>query len=215
MSKIILTSKKGTARVSGCEMFNIHNVVGHLGLSVIPHDMAFYRHLLPDRKLDYIIDGIYAMRGGLWDGKFFFKEQYYRFFPVALNTAYRLGNDVIKVLCRLSGQCECHCFVRQENAEWFCDLLEKALAIGVLRNSVREFPTGWPDAIAFIRNAKGPVVFSYSSTGDTFSNLGFDENVASLHPSLEITPEGFEDYFFRPDLDFIQVVNHWQTTLKD
>ena len=46
-------------------------------------------------------------------------------FSVVLNTALEAGNDVVKLMARIHGQCEIHCFVRKENIEWFADLLQK------------------------------------------------------------------------------------------
>lgn len=88
---------------------------------------------------------------------------------LALNTALELGDDVMKLVARLHGQCEIHGYVEGKNRGWLVGLIERGLAAGVLRDGM-----GWdappshphgkgPGVVPLLRQCDDePVVMSYS-----------------------------------------------------
>ena len=79
-------------------------------------------------------------------------------FALALNTALRIGGDALKLMARLHGQCELHCWVDGSNRAWLADIIERGRAINLYRPN-----QGWEGVIALLRwRDDGPVVCSYS-----------------------------------------------------
>lgn len=86
-------------------------------------------------------------------------------FIISLNTAARIGNDAIKLMARLHGQCECHAWVNGPERSWLADIMEKGLELMIYREN-----EGWDKVIELLRASDGdPVVTSYSVC-DQFPN---------------------------------------------
>lgn len=84
---------------------------------------------------------------------------------VALNTAMDTGSDALRLLARLHGQCELHCWVDGPNRAWLADIVDAGREEGVLREDM-----GWEELAAFLRVQNDePVVCSYS-VSDSFPN---------------------------------------------
>ncbi|RCG31933.1 hypothetical protein DQ384_05155 [Sphaerisporangium album] len=111
---------------------------------------------------------LYARTGGtpnllIWHGREL------RASSLMLNTALELGDDGVKLMARLYGQCEIHAYVEGPHRAWLADIMERGLATGVLRRGM-----GWegkPDhphgkgrgVIPLLRSRDDePVVMSYS-----------------------------------------------------
>lgn len=85
--------------------------------------------------------------------------------PLLLNTALIVGNDAVKLLTRISAQCEIHGWIAGEDRDWMADIIEDGRRLGIFR--VRQ---GWEEVVAMLRrNDREPVVLSYSVT-DEFPN---------------------------------------------
>lgn len=79
-------------------------------------------------------------------------------FAAALNTAYVMGSDAVKLAARLHGQCELHAYVEGPNRAWLAGIIERGLETAVLRPSMK-----WEEVAAFLRSRDDcPVVTSYS-----------------------------------------------------
>jgi hypothetical protein len=90
----------------------------------------------------------------------------YDTFTLALNTVLASDNDAIKLMARLHGQCEIHCYVEGQNREWLAKIIEKGRA-DILRSD-----QGWEDVSEMLRwRDDEPVVCSYS-VSDEFPNYG-------------------------------------------
>lgn len=90
-------------------------------------------------------------------------------FAMALNTAVELGGEKMRLIARLEGQCEIHCYVEGGNRAWLADLIEDGLDAGLLRQGMGwEGPPGTrhgkgPGVIPLLRSRDDePVVTSYS-----------------------------------------------------
>lgn len=79
-------------------------------------------------------------------------------FGLTLNTAIVLGNDAVRFLARLHGQCEIHGFVEGPNRAWLADIIAAGRASGIYRAD-----QGW-EAVATLLTSRNdePVVMSYS-----------------------------------------------------
>lgn len=86
-------------------------------------------------------------------------------FSLVLNTVLLVGNDPMKLLARLHGQCELHCWVDGANRAWLADIIERGVSSGLYRDA---HPQGddthnWSSVVAFLRTRDDePVVTSYS-----------------------------------------------------
>lgn len=77
---------------------------------------------------------------------------------ISLNTAMALGNDAVRLLARLHGQCEIHCYVEGHNRAWLAKVIRQGRRAHVLRDR-----QGWDELAAFLDDrADAPVVCSYS-----------------------------------------------------
>lgn len=90
------------------------------------------------------------------------------FLEVALNTAMLLGNDAVRLLARLHGQCEIHAWVADSDREWLAGIIEEGRATNVLRPDM-----GWEavrDLLLDMNGAPGNVYTDYTVT-DSFPSL--------------------------------------------
>lgn len=91
-------------------------------------------------------------------GHFIIEGQKEEAWIVALNTALAMGSDPLKLLARLHGQCEVHCWVDGPNRKWLADIIRRGRKTQVLRKDM-----GWETVAAFLEKADDdPVVCSYS-----------------------------------------------------
>ncbi len=193
-------------------------------------------YVLIDTPYGGIPLGALAVKNALCGGsifKFRIDKQYYPVADVQLNTALRLGNDVIKFLARLHGQCEGHAFVERGNAEWLASIIMQGIALHILDEA-----DGWLEAVCLLESAPGAVVMSHSG-GDGFpsealcTNQGvwpipsgrgkrkiqpvrFSElprdvqwslGLAAIRtiPALELRPDNWNSFFFGRDTDAMKI----------
>lgn len=130
---------------------------------------------------------------------------------IRLNTALRLGNDVVKLVVKLAGWGESHAWFDGKDRTWAADLIDQGLKTGVLRDGIwyvdgpcegvlpKDHPArkwsdmGWGEVAAFLRERDDePVVLSYSVAED-FPNRG----VADWAPAP--MPQGWMPDWARSD----------------
>ncbi|QWS68178.1 hypothetical protein SEA_VANLEE_61 [Gordonia phage VanLee] len=78
-------------------------------------------------------------------------------FETVLNTVLAVGNDPMRLLARINGQCEIHGFVEPANHAWFADTVTAGLDAGIMRPGL-----GWDGVIDLARATEHPIVMSYS-----------------------------------------------------
>jgi len=134
-------------------------------------------------------------------------------FDIKLNTALSSGNDAIKLMARLHGQCEVHCYVEGPNRNWLASIMRMGRRLHLYRDN-----EGWEAVIALLEsNSVEPVVCSYSVC-DSFPNEGmlskkkknFDDlssqerwNICMEHlrknkneTGLELTPDHWDETYW-------------------
>lgn len=131
----------------------------------------------------------------------------YSIFTTQLNSALAIGNDAIKLMARLHGQCEIHCFVEGKNRQWLANIIKKGLDQKIFRGNM-----GWDEVLELLeRDSDGPVVCSYS-VSDCFPNNYLAEcdeetpyeeqwdlcmeKLRSGEGCLELKPNDWDDYKF-------------------
>jgi hypothetical protein len=103
---------------------------------------------------------------------------------LALNTAIATGSDAVRLLARLHGQSEVHCWVDGPNRNWLADIIVAGRTEGVLREEM-----GWEALADFLRSRNDePVVCSYSVCA-SFPNYGL---FPETHP-LKVRQSNGED----------------------
>jgi hypothetical protein len=91
-------------------------------------------------------------------------------FGVELNTAYKIGGDAVKLMCRIHGQCEMHCWIPGKDRIFIADIIDAGLKDFIFRDD-----QGWDDVTKLLRSGnKNPIVMSYSVC-DQFPNMDIAE----------------------------------------
>jgi len=85
-------------------------------------------------------------------------------FAMKLNTALRLGNEFVRWMARVHGQCEIFAWIHGDDREFFADLLERGCREGLFRHKLEKADMGYTTLITSLRCYSGPVVMSYSVT---------------------------------------------------
>lgn len=137
-------------------------------------------------------------------------------YAAGINTALVVGSDPVKLLARIHGQCESHCYVAGRNREWLANIIDQGVTVGVLRKN-----QGWPALARRLRwRDDQPVVLSYSVTEqfpnneiancdeNTWENISehdawdyaFD-NLQQQSESLELKPDNWGSFYFDPGIN--------------
>lgn len=138
-----------------------------------------------------------------------------------LNTALLLGNDPVRFMARMHGQCEIHGWVDGRNRVWLADIIGRGRASGLYRHDA-----GWEDVAAFLgQRDDEPVVMSYSvcdgfpnayasdwtGTGDDWYDLPeveqWDRGMRYLRSmsGLELSPDDWTEMRFGHGLSVIDL----------
>jgi len=133
-------------------------------------------------------------------------------FSLALNTAYKFGNDQIKLMCRLHGQSEIHCWILPEHAHWLAGIIKVGLDIGLYRHDA-----GWEELMKFCEtyNDNKLIVCSYSVCDQfpnsyaavydkrrNWDNLSGDEQWDAgekflvKNKGLQISPDNWDTFYY-------------------
>lgn len=106
-------------------------------------------------------------------------------FLASLNTAIVVGNDVVRLMARLHGQCEVHGWVAGKNRKWLSDIIADGCRVGLLREE-----EGWEAVVDLLRlSDEGDVVTSYSVC-DSFPN----PSLAGIEYDEEADNEPWEEF---------------------
>lgn len=127
------------------------------------------------------------------DGRLIVEGQEIDTFTLALNTAWVVGNDPVRLVARLHGQCEVHCWVAGKNRKWLAEIMKAGLASSLYRKE-----QGWEAVIDFLlARDDEPVVCSYSVC-ESFPNFGC---LPDDHPLRAIEDEDHEAFYEMPDAE--------------
>lgn len=233
MSRVYFHSIEGDEiGVRGSERGYFGCMIGNIALAVLSpssHNMERYKKVLPadsyvalsderefehDFRLWFTVGGdekVFTMDGKRVDT-----------FGIALNTAYVLGSDPIKLATRIHGQCELHCFVEGPNRDRMAGIIKEGLKRKIYRAN-----QGWDQVITLLERASdSPVVLSFSG-GDSFP----DQSSADYHNDdwydlpesqrwemaiagirkergLEIKPDNWNEFFFSHGITAFDVVEY-------
>lgn len=221
-----------TVSVSGAERAHMQCVLSDIALSIVG-TITYERimNVLPTScYLHSMSDNThFEKHAETWlhvsNDKLILNGEKHDIFPVLLNTAYKLGSGPVKIAARIHGQCEIHCYIRNENKQWFAGIVESGLSCGLFRLSM-----GWRDVLDLLAQTKSDIVLSYSVTeqfpnywisdwyglpefvSDDFYERDYDAQwescmaVLGKDKHLEIKPEGFDDYYFDTGLSIIDFI---------
>lgn len=140
---------------------------------------------------------------------------------MSLNTAYKFGNDQIKLITRLHAQCEIYCYISPKNFKWLAELIKNGLGLGIYRKN-----HGWEGIYSYLLHYMGTkhIVCSYSvcdqfpsrhlvDYDDTFYDLPHEKQwgicIDKLLENkwLEIKPDNWDDYYFGKNYTVFDLLN--------
>jgi len=173
MSAIYFHSQsEDTVRLNGSERAYmsglIHNVfwtsfqpvieygdIRHWSRQVLPKDCYVLKEYVGKLSYENTLNTFIGANG---TKNLFWQGEAIELFALCLNTAYILGGDTMKLICRLHGQSEIHCYVEGANRKWLADIMAQGRELSILRED-----EGWEDVIELLRKRDDePVVCSYS-----------------------------------------------------
>jgi hypothetical protein len=195
MSRLYFTDSHGEAELKGSEKAHMRGLAFDLGWGMMaPHYVTEIERLGELIKPGHYLANHSPERGyvgwaeglrismSLDNGDFLsFRGHPINGHNTIMNTAAKVGNDVIKLAVRLHCQAELNCWVDGPNREWMADIMQRGLDLGIFRtglwNSGRGgtpywSDQGWGEVIPFLRERDDdPVVVSYSVTGESLGEL--------------------------------------------
>lgn len=107
-------------------------------------------------------------------------------YDLSLNTALALGSDPVKLMARIHGQCEIHCWVAGGHRNWLAGIIRNGREVGILRED-----QGWEGVIEFLESDMSEnVVLSYSVC-ESFPDISL---LPPRHPISKLDENGEEKY---------------------
>jgi len=100
------------------------------------------------------------------------------------NTGMVMGDQVM-LMARLHAQCECHCYIEEENREWVADIIDKGREKGIYRPDM-----GWESVAELLRGDNEGIVVTSYSVCDTFP-----------HPYIANFDEEYDDQWYELSSD--------------
>jgi hypothetical protein len=171
MSRIYFHSPSGTAEVSGAERAHCGVTCGDIAVALLAvkfHDDPI-RNLLPANS--HLLHGEFNVRSfETWfrvgDGALALPGgQAVDLFTVALNTVSVIGDDVLRFMARVHGQCEIHGYIEGPSRAWFADLIERGREEKLLRAQM-----GWESVVTLLRQRDDEAVVTSYSVCQQFPN---------------------------------------------
>ena len=202
MSKVYFHRQNGEpAKLSGAERAWANHVVGNIATGFLDADE--FNH--SEQLKQWLPTGHYlrsasiasfresyesAFRAGFRDPLIVKDGVELNSWRLALNTAMVVGNDQVRFLARLHGQCEIHAYVLGPNRRWLAELITEGRRCGLYRPQM-----GWEDVIAVLLagatwdegSPSEPIVLSYS-VGEGFPNA----TVSDFLPAYPAGVSSFE-----------------------
>lgn len=177
MSRIYFHSEDGTEEVRGSERAHMGYLCGRMFMAAIgpiwdsESERSWLRKYIPPGHytLNPMLDFKKSVDTWLSVGHddLIIEGRNISMFSMALNTAYMMGNNTMKLCARLHGQCEIHCYVEGPNRAWLADMIEAGRKQKIFRSE-----QGWEKTLELLRSSDTkPVVTSYSVT-EQFPNAG-------------------------------------------
>lgn len=221
MSYVAFHTASGDAKLSGAERSHADILISQVSLAVLETGISPSFDDRESPMLHVLTDDCYLRRLDMnpraWWSSFrvwwlaskheiLVGGQPRDIFPLQLNTVMIVGNDQLRLLARLHGQCEIHTYVEEANRSWFADVVEQGLASGLYRSEL-----GWDDVIELARRPNdGPLVTSFSAC-ESFpeGDDTFDEGMAKLrgrNGKLEIKLDGLAAYRFGHNLSVFDLL---------
>jgi hypothetical protein len=191
MSAIYFHGEHDTVSVRGSERAYMGVLTGDILVAAIG-DLDYARDWLPPM----LPPDCYGLRGTTSNLRLYLRSGYDSVFIVdgesiptwlvALNTAWVIGGDPMRLLARLHGQCEIHCWVEGVNRQWLAGIVRRGLASGLYRSG-----QGWEQVADFLEDsADGPIVCSFSVC-DPFPDF---DCLPADHP-LRLSEDDHEDVY--------------------
>ncbi len=176
MSVISFYSPQKTAEVAGSELAYCRYLCKKLTMAVLrvasDDDQSHpIRQMLPqDHPLQsveerYFLRQLEAIIGEDAETTLTINGQRETLMSIKFNTALVIGDDLIKLVARLAGQVELHCFVEGSDRRWLARLLEEALQTKILRRGA-----GWESVVALLRQSNTDPIVASSSVTNVFPN---------------------------------------------
>lgn len=197
MSCIYFHSEHGEARLSGRERAYAGVLCSDLMLGAFGDLTYAKRWLVPllreDSWIRKSMDFEDSLRLGLrsMDDVFVVDGEEIEVWLVSLNTAWVLGGDPLRLLARLHGQCEIHCWVDGPNRQWLASIMRDGRECELYRPN-----EGWESVIELLESRDdGPVVCSYSVC-ESFPGYG---SLPDDHPlRLRDDDDALDDFYEMP-----------------
>lgn len=202
MSRIYFHSKDNLAELAGAERHFMSHVIGNIAVAAVSHlldewreSKSVFRSVVPSWAQSSEGDFEKAFRLVSQRGEM----GGHNVFALQMNTVMRTGNDVLKLMCRLHGQCEVHAYVEGPNRAWLAGLIERGMKSHLFRTGA-----GWESVVALLREDNTTAVVTSFSVTDWFPHYeeqSWDEAMEELRigphgKGLEMKPENWEDYWF-------------------
>lgn len=201
MSSINFRSKSASARVSGAERAAAGVITQNLMMAVL--DMVIDQHQ-PEKSIlfkalpsdCYAVDRPKLMRdwwrmSSMMGYNIVIDGKEIDMFSVSLNTAFAIGSDPIKLLARLHGQCEIHCYVEDASKLWLSNIIRDGLSKKIMRPEM-----GWEGVISLLESSDGLIVTDFS-VSDSFPN----PHVAGWEPPLDEKGDPNYEAWYEIDAD--------------
>lgn len=232
MSAIYFHSERDTKAVRGVERHMFSSICSDLAWEMFGGISEFSEDKPQEQAIEELLTGPLRLdqwkqhakadivknrlnHGGFGD------ELKVNWFTVTLNTVFAIGGDPLKLIARIHGQCEVHCWVSGEHRAWLASIIERGRAVGLYRKEC-----GWEAVVEMLRaHDDQPVVLSYSvcesfpnsndveppegtdpekaENGDWFYDLTKDETWAIAFPALrdkgqglQLSPDNWNDFYF-------------------
>lgn len=175
MSRVYFHTPSETAELRGSERAWASSIVEDIATAIVTPRFGEQR----DRMLELIPQGHYLratpVDSPAWEKSFQtawrveldldWRGRKLDSWTFSLNTALVLGNEQVRFLARLHGQCEIHGWVEGLHRNWLAGVIERGRELGFYRADA-----GWESVIELLRRRDDePVVMSYSVC-DQFPN---------------------------------------------
>ena len=165
MSSINFRTKTRSARVNGIERHRAKAVCESTTMSAF--DLAINRYAPEESVLCRVLPAgcnpsqlsEYLRLSMVVSDSILVGDRRFDMFYLSLNTSPVLGSDLVKLLARLHGQCEIHCWVAAEHTRWLAGIIRNGVEKHLLRND-----TGWDGVIELLESGDENVVTDYSVT---------------------------------------------------
>lgn len=176
MSYIGFESEQGRVQIGGRE---------HARLGGMLNDLAWVMHT---RGADRSVGDDYQARLR-YQYPMVGDEEGNRLFRERLGWACLVGNDEVKLLAHIYGQCEINGWVHPDDLEWFAVLIEGAYVSGLVGDDGREQYDSWIDLASLAKRSTSPLVSDYSVTSSWPDPYAIRRHA----PALFAPPDDVED----------------------